>query len=142
MFRFTMALACATLALALGACGKDDNKVGDTPNGSGTETTKTTGTSTTTRKPPKPGKSRDVLRVTIKNIKFVPHDVVVRVGQKIRWVNSDKVAHNVTAKKGGSFASDNLDAGDTFSFTPKKTGTISYVCTIHPGQTGTIIVRK
>lgn len=149
MFRFIMALACAALAVALGACGKEDDKVGGTPGDpSGTVTespTKTTGTTTTkptTRKPPKVGTTRDVLRVTIKDIKFMPHDVVVRVGQKVRWANEDKVAHNVVATKGASFESENLDAGDTFSYTPRKTGTIDYVCTIHSGQDGKLIVRK
>jgi plastocyanin len=155
MFRFIMALACAALALALGACGKDDNKVASSPgNPSGTQTqsptkttktTKTTGTTTTkktTTTPIKPGTTRDVLRVSIKNIKFMPHDLVVRVGQKIRWANNDKVGHNVTATKGATFASDTLDTGDTFSYTPTKTGTINYVCTIHAGQDGKIIVRK
>ena len=146
MFRFIMVLACAALALALGACGKDDNKVGDTAGGTtGTVTespTKTTGTTTTTRKPPKLGTTRDVLRVSIKDIKFVPHDVVIRVGQKIRWANNDKIAHNVMATKGATFESDNLDGGDTYSYTPKKTGTINYVCTIHSGQDGTIIVTE
>ena len=146
MFRFLVVLACAALALALGACGKDDDQAGGTPgatNGTVTESpAKTTGTTTTTRNPPKPGTTRDVLRVSIKDIKFLPHDVVVRVGQKIRWVNSDKIAHNVVATKGASFESDNLDGGDTYSYTPRKTGTIRYVCTIHSGQDGTLIVRK
>ena len=80
--------------------------------------------------------------MSIKDIKFLPHDVVVRVGQKIRWVNNDKIAHNVVATKGASFESDNLDGGDTYSYTPTKTGTIDYVCTIHSGQDGKLIVRK
>src|SRR5204863_10205545 len=92
--------------------------------------TKTTGTTTTTRKPPKVGTTRDVLRVSIKDIKFVPHDVVLRVGQKIRWANNDKVAHNVTATKGATLEYGNPDGGDTYSYTPRKTGTITYVCTI------------
>jgi len=147
MSRFIMVLVCAALALALGACGKDDDQAGDSPGDpSGTVTespTETTGTTkTTTREPPKAGTTRDVLRVTIKDIKFAPHDVVVRVGQKVRWANDDKITHNVTATKGASFESGNLDAGDTYSYTPKKTGTIAYVCTIHSGQDGKIIVRK
>ena len=149
MFRFIMVLACAALAIALGACGKDDDNVGGTPGDpSGTVTespTKTTGTTTTkgtTRQPPKAGTTRDVLRVTIKDIKFMPHDVVVRAGQKVRWANDDTIAHNVVATKGASFQSEILDAGDTFSYTPRKTGTIDYVCTIHSGQDGKLIVRK
>ena len=139
MFRLITALACAMLALALGACGKDDDQVGGDSGETVTETPSTTPATTTA---PKAGATRNVLRVSIKDIKFVPHDVVVRVGEEIRWSNDDKIAHNVTATKGASFESDNLDAGDTYSYSPTKTGTIDYVCTIHPGQDGKLIVRK
>ena len=36
---------------------------------------------------------------------------------------------------------DNFGKGGTFSFTPTKAGKISYVCTIHPGMTGTLTVQ-
>jgi plastocyanin len=46
----------------------------------------------------------------------------------------------VTARKGADFDSSTINAGKPFSFTPCKVSTIDYVCTIHPGQTGTITV--
>ena len=33
-----------------------------------------------------------------------------------------------------------MDAGATFEFTADKAGKISYVCSFHPGMTGTINV--
>jgi plastocyanin len=63
----------------------------------------------------------------------------VKVGEKIHWTNNDPYPHNVTAKN-GAFKSGNLDGGKTFDFTAKKAGRIPYVCTIHSGQKGAIVV--
>ena len=46
----------------------------------------------------------------------------------------------MTAREGADFDSGTINAGKPFSFTPRKVSTIDYVCTIHPGQTGTITV--
>jgi plastocyanin len=78
--------------------------------------------------------------VSMKNIKFLPHDLTVKAGQRITWTNDDAVAHTVTARKGADFDSGTINSGGTFSFTPRRAGAIDYVCTIHPGQTGTITV--
>jgi len=80
--------------------------------------------------------------ITIKNIQFDPKTIAVKVGQKITWTNEDGIAHNVTAQEGADFKSDDLNKGQTFSFTPEKAGTIKYVCTIHPGQNGEITVES
>jgi plastocyanin len=143
MPRFTIAVACTALALALGACGKDDeSQTGRDAGGDGatvtTNPTPENGTSTQSEA----AKSNDIVTVSMKDIKFVPHDVQVKVGQKITWTNNDTPAHNVTATQGASFKSDTINPGGTFSYTPTKAGTISYVCTIHPGQDGTITVTK
>src|SRR5689334_10527942 len=80
--------------------------------------------------------------VTIKmqDIAFDPKAVTVKVGQKVTWTNEDTVDHNVTSQSGETIKSDNFGKGGTFSFTPKKAGKISYVCTIHPGMTATLTV--
>ena len=80
--------------------------------------------------------------VSMKNIAFAPASVTVKVGQKITWTNDDSVEHNVTSTSGEKIASPNLGQGGTFSFTPTKAGTIDYVCTIHPGMTGKVIVTQ
>jgi plastocyanin len=75
-------------------------------------------------------------------IAFVPPAVTVRVGQTIKWVNQDTVVHNVTAENGASFHSSDFTKGGSYSYTPTKAGTISYVCTIHPNMTAKITVTS
>lgn len=83
----------------------------------------------------------DVVEVRMKDIKFVPETVTAKVGQTIRWVNDDSVAHDVKAESGAGFASDSLSKGETFEAKVEKPGKISYVCTIHAGQKGSITVQ-
>jgi len=73
----------------------------------------------------------------------VPENLLDRVkaGQTVTWTNEDDVAHNVIADSGASFKSDLLNKGGTFTFTPKKAGTIEYECTIHPGMKATLNVQ-
>lgn len=80
--------------------------------------------------------------VAMKNIAFSPTTVHVKVGEKITWTNQDSVDHNVTSQSGEQIASQNFGQGGTFSFTPTRAGTIKYVCTIHPGMDGTIVVTQ
>jgi len=130
MSRLPTAIFCS-LALAaagtLAACGSSDNK----------------SASTAAAPPPAAAASKSgVVNVTMKNIKFVPEAITVKVGQKIHWENTDGPPHTVTATSGAKFDSGNIDPGATFDYTPTAAGTIKYVCTIHAGQTGTITVTK
>lgn len=143
MPRLTIAVSCVALTLALGACGSDkESQQGRDPGEDGatvtTNPTPAAGTSTESAT----AKSNDIVSITIRNIQFVPHDTQVKVGQKVTWENDDEPAHNVTATKGADFKSDTLNKGATFDYTPTKVGTIEYVCTIHPGQDGRLIVTK
>ena len=81
-----------------------------------------------------------VVRVDMKDILFVPEKVTARVGQSVRWINRDDVQHTVKATKGAGFESNTMSKGDSYSAKLTKTGTIDYVCTIHPSQRGTITV--
>jgi plastocyanin len=82
------------------------------------------------------------LAVSMKNIQFVPKSVTAKVGQTVKWTNDDSVDHNVTATSGETFKSNTFGQGATFSQKLTKAGTIKYVCTIHPGMEGTIVVTK
>lgn len=79
-------------------------------------------------------------KITMEDTKFVPASETVKVGQKVTWTNSDPVDHNVKADSGASFSSQNFGSGGSYSFTPKKAGTIKYECTIHPEMVGTLRV--
>ena len=80
--------------------------------------------------------------VAMQNIAFNPSTIHAKVGQTIKWTNDDSVDHNVTATSGETFKSSNFGQGSTYSTKLTKAGTIQYVCTIHPGMTGTIVVTK
>ena len=86
-----------------------------------------------------------VTKVSMKNISFNPKTVTVSKGTTVEWTNDDSVNHDVT-KKGGpgpdfSSGNGNLGGGDTYKQTFNTPGTVTYVCTIHPGMTGTIVVK-
>ena len=143
MPRFTIAVACITLALALAACGKDEeSQTGRDAGGDGatvtTNPTPEAGTSTQSEAE----ESNDLVTISMRDIKFVPEEAEVNVGQKVIWDNNDTAPHNVTAEKGADFKSETLNRGDTFEYTPQQAGTIDYVCTIHPGQDGRLIVTE
>lgn len=132
MPRLIIVATCAALALSLGACGDDDsNDAASTPPPAADTTPSAAAAS-----------SGDTVSVGIKDIKFVPATITAKVGQKIVWTNNEAIVHNVTATEGADFESDSLSEGDTFEFTAKAAGTIDYVCTIHPGQNGSITVTK
>src|SRR5688572_22089319 len=76
------------------------------------------------------------------DIKFDPEDATAGVGQEICWVNEDSIDHNAVAESGATFKSELFGKGKTFTATVDKPGTIEYVCTIHPGMTGTIEVSR
>lgn len=120
-------IAAACLALPVAGCGSSNDK----SSGGASAASSTPAAS-----------SGGAVAITIKNIQFDPKTVTVKVGQTITWTNDDGFAHNVTAQKGATFKSDNLNHGATFEFKADKPGTIQYVCTIHAGQSGTITVTQ
>jgi plastocyanin len=78
-----------------------------------------------------------------KGMKFIPHVLVVKVGDTVNFLNHDTVDHNVY--------SPDLDAFNLGSFPPnqtrshafaKKTGAYTLLCSIHPEMLGFIYVNK
>lgn len=130
----TVGLACLALAFVAG-CGSDDKSDSSSTPAAAKPAPAQTATSTAPSNP-----SAAPVEVTMKDIKFVPHNITAKVGQKIVWTNDDAVAHNVTATDGADFASQTITNGQTFEYTPTKAGVIKYVCTIHSGQDGEIRV--
>jgi len=132
-------LACLALALIAG-CGDDKNDSSSTPTAAKPAPAESTTAPTATAE--SATSTGAVVEVSMKDIKFVPEKIAVKVGQKIDWTNDDTVPHNVTATDGADFASDTINGGGTYSYTPTKAGVIQYVCTIHSGQDGEIRVTK
>ena len=112
------AVAVASLALAAVGCGGSSKK-----------------SSSSTPAAAAPG------MVVMQGLRFHPATTTVQVGQKVTWTNDDSTDHNVTATGGAKFMSQAFGHGKTYSFTPRKAGTIKYVCTLHPGMSGTLVVK-
>ena len=68
---------------------------------------------------------------------FSPKKVTVSRGTKVTWVIREGV-HNV---RDTVLSSPNLGKGRTYSKTFKRRGTYGYVCTLHPGMNGKVVVR-
>jgi plastocyanin len=135
-----LALLIACLALTVAACGDDDD---DDGGGDGAATT--TEQTDTGAAPPadEGGGGGKAVTVDIPSISFEPAEVTVKAGTTITWTNSDDLPHTVTKDggPGGDFDSGNIEPGDEFELTADVPGTVDYVCTIHPGQEGSVTVE-
>lgn len=135
--------ACLALGLPIAGCGGDDNNDSGAAPATPTEPTHTSGGSANTGG----GVKAAGAKVTLKDISFKPSQVTVPNGGTVTWTNEDSVGHDVT-KTGGpgpNFKSGDaggLNNGDTFKQTFDTPGTIKYVCTVHPGMEGTVVVKK
>jgi len=127
--RLLLILSCAALALPVAGCGGDEESGG--------------GSSSSGSAPADSGSGTDAVMVGMEEIEYVPKEVKVKKGGTITWTNSDSVTHTVT-KNGGpgpEFDSGNMEVDATFEQKFTMAGTIDYVCTIHPSQTGKITVE-
>ncbi len=132
MQRLFTLVGCLVLTGAfLVGCGSDSKK------------SSSSSASTPAAAPPKAAAAgSSVVDVQMKDTAFKPAQVTAKVGQTVKWTNEDAFAHNVKAEQGENFKSQNFTQGGTYSYKLDKAGTISYVCTIHPGMKGTITVTK
>ena len=70
---------------------------------------------------------------------FLPGELSVSVGQAVTWVNNGELPHTVTGAD-GSYDSSFVMPGGSFQLTFGAPGTYDYICTIHPGMTGRVLV--
>jgi plastocyanin len=94
--------------------------------------------------------------VSIVGKTFDPNKIVVAQGTTVTWTVTQGIGepHTVTSKKtdtqaqGAIFDSQTTDPnlsklkanGDTFQFTFKDAGTFDYMCVVHSGMTGQVVV--
>ena len=121
-----IAIAGSALALGLGAaaCG-DDGETQTPPKAPAAEAGQGNGA------------------VNIKTFMFQPDPVRVKAGTTVTWTNQDDILHTVTAGARGKPSKEfdeKLKLNGEFSHTFDEAGTHPYVCTIHKGMDGTVIV--
>ena len=77
--------------------------------------------------------------VVIDNMRFTPDTLTLRRGDRVVWRNNDLVPHTATAAK--VFDSGSIAPGQSWSTVVRKTGTLPYVCSFHPGMKATLQVQ-
>ena len=85
----------------------------------------------------------NVHEVIIYNYKFDPLTLTVPAGATVTWINRDIAPHTATHR---SFGDEPFDSGAlghkaVFSHTFKIPGSYAYLCVLHQGMTGTIVVQ-
>ena len=78
--------------------------------------------------------------VIMEGMVFRPDVITVATGDTIVWVNKDLVPHTATSEKGG-FDSQVIQAGKSWTFTPRKKGKFAYICTYHPEMKAMLYVK-
>jgi plastocyanin len=77
--------------------------------------------------------------VVLRGNRFHPRTVSIHRGSLVRWVWRDgSVPHNVVSH---SFKSSRTQTRGSFSVRFTRRGTYDYVCTIHSGMVGKVVVR-
>jgi plastocyanin len=79
--------------------------------------------------------------VAIEEFAFQPATVTVKAGQEVTWTNHDPAEHTVT-QEGGGFDSGTMAAGATFKTTFDQPGEYRYICKLHPGMKGRVVVER
>jgi plastocyanin len=78
--------------------------------------------------------------VRIEGMKFVPERIEVAAGDTIVWTNKDFLPHTVTAAR-DSIESGELAQDKQWKLVARKKGEISYLCRLHPGMKGVVVVK-
>ena len=115
-----------------------------------TKPTTTTTTAVTTTMPP-PSTSTTTTAapktyvVTMGEYFFTPMNIVISVGDKIRWRNDGTEPHTSTSGNqpisSGTWDSSLLFPGESYTRTFDSAGSFSYFCLLHTGQTGNVTVN-
>ncbi len=86
--------------------------------------------------------SKRSVDVGIKDFKYMPPSIEVKVGTKVTFVNDDNAGHTATSKTVGAFDSGSIAAGESGSVVLKKAGDFDYFCGFHAYMKAKIRVVK
>jgi plastocyanin len=81
-------------------------------------------------------------RVDQQKMAFVPYLLPVVVGTTVDFLNHDSVNHNVFSPDGESYNLGTWAKGDKRSYTFKKVGVYTQLCSIHPEMEGFVVVLQ
>jgi plastocyanin len=130
-------LAAVIVGIVVAAGGNSSNDNQST--NSGNTSTKPSTNSSSNTPPTQPSTTN---KVTIANLAFSPSDITVKKGATVTWTNNDSTAHTVTSSAEHGPNSQNINPGNSYTFTFADEGTFNYHCSLHPQMTGTVTVTE
>ncbi|MGH2805826.1 MAG: cupredoxin domain-containing protein [Actinomycetota bacterium] len=78
--------------------------------------------------------------VDIEGFCFTPTVLYAAPGDTVTWTNRDPVPHNVGGANMAWGSFEQIRRGKSISHTFSEPGVYSYVCSLHPGMAGTVVV--
>jgi plastocyanin len=79
--------------------------------------------------------------VRIKDYKFVPEKITVKVGTTVKWVNDEKrTSHSIWFREERLPEGERMFQGDSWERKFDKPGTYRYTCGPHPEMNGVVEV--
>jgi len=130
--RVTRLLALVAVFTLVTACSGDGGDATTTTGASADQTTLAPDTTVD-------GGSAAPASITIANFSYTGAETV-DVGTTVIVTNEDDVSHTWTSED-DVFDSGSLGQGESFEFTFEDAGEYTFVCTIHPGMSGSITVE-
>ena len=93
----------------------------------------------------KPAQGSGAPGCEISRVCYSPDPAVIKIGDRVMWVNTDSAAHTVTS--GVSYPSGEFDSGlfmpnGDWSHTFSSNGIFPYFCMVHPWMTGEVWVME
>ena len=81
--------------------------------------------------------------IEIAKFAFVPKEITIEPGTRLRWTNHDETPHTVTSQAAKKvLSSPGLDLKDHYEFVFNEEADYPYLCTVHPMMAGIVHVRK
>lgn len=77
-----------------------------------------------------------------RGLKFVPKVLAITQGDTVKFLNHDTVAHNVYSPDNEAYNLGTFKPGQEASYTFKKTGTYTQLCSIHPEMLAYVFVGQ
>lgn len=76
--------------------------------------------------------------VTIDATRFSPETLTIKPGDTVVWINKDLIPHTASSQ---GFDSGTILAGESWRYTFKSKGELSYACLFHPTMKATLRIR-
>jgi len=77
-----------------------------------------------------------------RQLRFVPHILIATVGETVKFLNHDTLAHNVYSPDNEGYNLGTFKTDESRSYTFSKPGVYTQLCSIHPEMLGYIFVGQ